>query len=269
MSLLSRLLALLGFGREAPIAPPAPPIVQPEPQPGPGDHGPHQSTAIPIQAVGETGWGEDRPILPGRPDPAPAAPAFPRLVEVPVATSDRFAVLIDPTIGREGGYANHPDDRGGETMWGITIARARAAGYRGAMRDMPRAAAVDIYRLFYWSQPGFDGIDDIDPGLGERLLDAGINCGTDRAGRWLQRALNVLNGKGTLYSDIEVDGKCGALTRAALQSFIQRRGAEGRQVLLECVRAFQAGHYLQLAEGDASQEAFVYGWMRNRIIGVG
>jgi lysozyme family protein len=185
-----------------------------------------------------------------------------------VATTDRFTSLMEGVLGREGGYSNNPADRGGETMFGVTIARARAVGYTGPMRDMTRDQAVEIYRLYYWRQPGFDRIDELDHGLGERLFDAGINCGTSRAGQWLQRALNVMNGQGTLYSDITVDGQCGAMTRAALGSFIQRRGAEGRAVLLEAVRAFQAGHYLGLAEDNPSQEAFIYGWMRTRILGV-
>ena len=37
--------------------------------------------------------------------------------------------LIDELIEREGGYANHPADRGGPTRFGITEAVARAHGY--------------------------------------------------------------------------------------------------------------------------------------------
>jgi hypothetical protein len=68
---------------------------------------------------------------------------------------------------------------------------------------------------------------------------------------------------------ISVAGQCSAMTRASLQSFIQRRGAEGRAVIRECVKSFQAAHYLGLAENDQSQEIFVYGWMRTRILGLG
>ena len=71
---------------------------------------------------------------------------------------DAFDRLINGVIGREGGYANHPDDRGGETMWGVTIAVARRYGYVGRMRDMPRSEAVRIYRARYWSEPGYDRI---------------------------------------------------------------------------------------------------------------
>ena len=54
--------------------------------------------------------------------------------------------LIDALIEREGGYVNHPADRGGPTCFGITEAVARAHGYRGAMRQLPRDEAVAIYR---------------------------------------------------------------------------------------------------------------------------
>ena len=48
-------------------------------------------------------------------------------------------VLIDELIEREGGYVNHPADRGGPTRFGITEAVARAHGYGGAMAELPRA----------------------------------------------------------------------------------------------------------------------------------
>src|SRR3546814_1781938 len=66
--------------------------------------------------------------------------------------------LIDAVIDREGRYVNHPADRGGATCWGITEAVARAEGYAGAMRDLPRADAASIYRRLYWLRPGFDQV---------------------------------------------------------------------------------------------------------------
>src|SRR3546814_10053392 len=73
--------------------------------------------------------------------------------------------LIDEVIGREGGYVNHPVDRGGPTRWGITGAAARAQGWCGDMRRFPRDEAVAIYRRLYWLRPGFDQVAEQAPAL--------------------------------------------------------------------------------------------------------
>jgi lysozyme family protein len=84
---------------------------------------------------------------------------------------------IDALIGREGGYSNNTADAGGETMWGITVAAARAFGYAGPMRELPRATAMQIYRSRYWAQPKFDLVDAVSPALAEKLFDIGVNAG--------------------------------------------------------------------------------------------
>ncbi|HEX8839049.1 MAG TPA: glycosyl hydrolase 108 family protein, partial [Sphingomicrobium sp.] len=66
--------------------------------------------------------------------------------------------LIDGLIDREGGYVDHPADRGGPTCFGITEAVARSNGYAGSMRQFPREQAVAIYRRLYWSRPRFDEV---------------------------------------------------------------------------------------------------------------
>ncbi len=46
--------------------------------------------------------------------------------------------LIEDLIDREGGFVDHPADRGGATCWGVTENVARREGYRGAIRTLPR-----------------------------------------------------------------------------------------------------------------------------------
>ncbi|MEG1325710.1 MAG: glycosyl hydrolase 108 family protein, partial [Janthinobacterium sp.] len=55
-----------------------------------------------------------------------------------------IASVINAILRAEGGYVNDPLDAGGETNFGITVAVARANGYKGAMRDMPEAVARAI-----------------------------------------------------------------------------------------------------------------------------
>jgi lysozyme family protein len=175
--------------------------------------------------------------------------------------------LIDDVIEREGGYVNHPADRGGPTNWGITEAVARRQGYVGEMRTLPRSDAAAIYKRLYWCKPRFDEVAIHAPSLAAELFDTGINMGTGTATAFLQRALNALNREGRDYADLTVDRQIGPSTLAALQAFLRKRGTGGEAVLLKAVEALQGAHYINIAEARSSQEAFVYGWLANRIGG--
>ena len=175
--------------------------------------------------------------------------------------------LIDAVIDREGGYVNHPADRGGPTRWGITEAVARAQGYAGAMRALPREDAVSIYRRLYWQRPAYDQVARRAPLIAAELFDTGVNMGTGTATGFLQRALNALNRAARDYPDITVDREIGPRTLSALDAFLRVRGAGGETVLLRAIEALQGERYIALAERRPSQEAFLYGWLANRIGG--
>ena len=173
--------------------------------------------------------------------------------------------LIDEVIAREGGYSNHPADRGGPTNFGVTEQVARAFGYKGDMRAMPRHTAVAIYRQRYWTAPKFDQVAAICPQIAAEMFDTGVNMGVARAGSFLQRALNALNRQANDYPDIGTDGLVGPMTLNALREFMAKRGAAGGEVLRKALDALQGEFYLSLAERSPSQEAFVYGWLANRV----
>lgn len=169
--------------------------------------------------------------------------------------------VIDGVLAAEGKYVNDARDAGGETNWGITVAVARANGYAGAMRDMPKDVAREIYRRKYVVAPGFDKIGLIDADVAAELVDTGVNMGQATAATMLQRALNVLNNGGTLYPDIAADGQAGPGTRAALTAYLAKRGVEGKKRLLALLNALQGARYVTLAEGRSANEAFMYGWL--------
>jgi len=173
--------------------------------------------------------------------------------------------LIDAVIDREGRYVNHPADRGGPTCWGITEAVARAEGHVGAMRDLPRDMAASIYRRLYWQRPGFDKVALRAPRIAAELFDTGVNMGSAIAAGFLQRALNALNRTARDYPDIAVDRIIGPRTLAALDAFLRVRHAGGETVLLRAMEALQGERYIALAERRPSQEAFLYGWLANRV----
>ena len=85
--------------------------------------------------------------------------------------------LIGGLIDREGGYANHPADKGGPTCFGITEAVARAHGFAGAMKNLPRDEAAAIYRRLYWLRPRFDQVAKRSWRIAAELFDTGVNMG--------------------------------------------------------------------------------------------
>ncbi len=122
-------------------------------------------------------------------------------------TNDEYGIgpLIDALIEREGNFVHHPADRGGATCFGITEAVARAHGYGGAMRDLPRREAVAIYRRLYWLRPRFDQVALSAPRLAAEMFDTGANMGPAVAATFLQRALTALNRSGDDYGNYILD----------------------------------------------------------------
>lgn len=172
---------------------------------------------------------------------------------------------LDVLIGKEGGYTNDPRDSGGETIWGITKFTADSFGYKGDMKLMTKDQAKEIYRARYWIQPKFDQVYKINPAIAMEMFDTGVNMGSGTAVKFLQRALNVLNNGGTTYPDMAVDGGLGAMTLAALQKFLDTRKQDGVVVMMKMLNAQQAVKYMEISENAAKNEAFMYGWVHNRV----
>lgn len=173
--------------------------------------------------------------------------------------------IIDCIVSREGGYVNHPSDKGGPTCWGITEAVARLEGYTGDMRNMPREFAVAVYRRRYVDKPGFAPIIKLSDRIAEELVDTGVNMGPGIPSIWLQRVLNALNRQGRNYGDIKVDGDIGPATISALSKLLAARGREGEIAVLRLLNCLQGVRYLEIAEAKQSQEDFLFGWILNRV----
>lgn len=165
----------------------------------------------------------------------------------------------------EGGYSNHADDPGGETIYGITERIARANGYSGPMPLMPPATAREIAREEFWIRPGFDRIAQISPSIAKELFDTNLNLWSGAAAKFLQRSLNILNKGAAIYPDLLVDGKLGPESRACLAAYLKYRAPDGERVLLLALNGLQCAEYIRQAEANEHKEAFVYGWIAKRV----
>ena len=92
----------------------------------------------------------------------------------------------------EGGYCNHPQDPGGPTNFGITIADYRKYIKPGASADDVRAMRLEeakaIYRSKYWRALR---CDELPAGVDDTIFDYGVNSGVARAGKVLRRVLGM------------------------------------------------------------------------------
>ena len=150
-------------------------------------------------------------------------------------------------------------------MYGITEAVARAAGYAGPMRLLPIDLARAIIRNEYYVRPGFALVEPLSFRIAEELLDTAVNMGPRKPCQWLQQLLNALNRQGVDYPDLVADGQIGPTTAGALKAFLAVRGADGESVMLAGLNALQGAEYVRLALARESNEAFLYGWLRNRV----
>ena len=173
--------------------------------------------------------------------------------------------LVDGLTEREGDYIDHPADRGGPTRFGITEAVARAHGYFGARARFPRVEAEAIYKRLYWRRPRFDEVASRAPRVAAELFDTGANMGPGVAATFLQRALTALNRNGSDYCNLVPDGRIGPRTLAALDAFLAVRGSSAETVLLRAPEALQGERYVRLAKKRPANEAFLYGWLANRL----
>lgn len=172
---------------------------------------------------------------------------------------------IDGVLAREGGYVNDSRDAGGETNFGITVAVARANGYAGPMRNLPRELAKRIYTDRYWRQPWFDRIAPLSMPIAEKALDVGVNMGPGIAAGFIQVALNAFNRQGRDYPDVVVDGAIGPASLAALQALLTFRGANGELVMLRAIACLQGARYLSISQSRPANEEFCFGWFLNRV----
>lgn len=176
--------------------------------------------------------------------------------------------IIHGLLGREGGYVNNPHDRGGETIWGITVETARRNKYMGSMRDMPREVAVGIYYNEYFVVPGFNKVQDYSSAICEELFDTGVLSGPSVAVRFLQRSLNLLNRTHTdtpFFKDLVVDGALGNASLSALRIILEKRGSDGELVLLRMLNCLQGAYFVEITERREQNEEFTYGWFLHRV----
>lgn len=166
----------------------------------------------------------------------------------------------------EGGYVNDPADRGGATRYGVTEAVARQAGYTGDMRrfpkhcDGPTTACADEVYLRNYVRP-FMAVVNVEPALGQELVDTGVNMGTGTAALFWKQALNDLGGFGLPIK--------GGVTSADMAAYAKLQRSAGPvaacKAMLERLDARQEARYRAIVAKRPANKKFLKGWLNHRI----
>lgn len=166
-----------------------------------------------------------------------------------VTPDERFNRCFKAVLKHEGGYVDHPRDPGGATNLGITLGTAKA--YRldidgdgdvdkNDVRLLTPATAAPVYRDGYWNKCS---CDNLPAGVDYMVFDLAVNSGTNRAIRYLQRAVGAVE-----------DGKLGPKTLLAVQNsnaaVIVSRMSDTREAFFRSLPTF---------------DVFGKGWLRRLI----
>ena len=163
---------------------------------------------------------------------------------------NNFEIALKEVFFVEGGYSDHPEDKGGKTKYGITEGTLAAwlTEYpevrRMGIQDVTPHIAGVIYRDLYWDKVRGD---ELPRGVSLMVFDSAVHAGPSRAIRWLQGA-----------GGERVDGIIGPKT---LQAANRTNRSSSTHYPLLAVKEM-AMYRLMLARNN---ETFVKGWF-NRII---
>ena len=166
---------------------------------------------------------------------------------------DKRQMFLDQvtSIGHEGGYANNPDDPGGETKYGISrkfLIEAYSGvdkvfkGNTGAEIDIENLSEEDAHTIYRK-----EFMPAVEKNYGEnqftlKMADIAINAGAGMATEIMQRSLQDMG------EDVEADGKMGDITRQAFS----RAFAEDPDKLMKSVIKHQTSFYT--GEGVDNEE---------------
>ncbi|MGZ8164094.1 MAG: glycoside hydrolase family 108 protein [Methylobacter sp.] len=161
--------------------------------------------------------------------------------------------MIADIIRIEGGYVNHPNDKGGPTQYGVTLKTLEAWRNEDLeARDvqlLSKSEAAEIYEANYYLQPG---INHLPESLQPVVFDMAVNMGPLRAIKLMQQVIHKMG------TPITIDGHIGPRTR---QSAVIACNVYGSEVLRQ-ICALRKDCYREIAAHDPSQRVFLAGWIK-------
>lgn len=160
-------------------------------------------------------------------------------------SKDNFDACLREILHHEGGWSNHNKDPGGMTMLGVTKQTYEDwVGHsvtEAVMRSLTPAKVAPLYQKKFWDVMCCDFLPS---GLDLCVFDFGVNAGTNRSSRYLQKLVGAVQ-----------DGSIGPKTIQAVGSAVKDIGAEK---LISNFQASRREFYKRLV----TFQTFGRGWLR-------
>ena len=165
--------------------------------------------------------------------------------------------IIDDIIEKEGGYVNHPDDRGGPTNLGITLITAKSwfgpSYTEESLKELTKEQAKKIYKKAFYIDTGFNLLPEH---IQASVIDAAVMSGPRRATRILQETINTFK-----LGRLVVDGILGPLTYREARAMDQLWGPW----LINNYADIRILYYIRIVVNNTSQLVFLKGWVNRAL----
>jgi lysozyme family protein len=172
-----------------------------------------------------------------------------------------FQRCLAMILRHEGGFVDHPADRGGPTNRGVTqktfikylgakfpnLSEAELAGY--SVKEITDEQVAEIYYQGYWRPARC--VELANEALAAVVFDAAVNHGPRQALRLCQQGAGM--------SAYDCDGRWGPQTRGRIAA-----ASADTVGLIDGMLLARERFYRQLVQDDPSQGVFLRGWM-NRL----
>lgn len=175
----------------------------------------------------------------------------------PWSTPGPFTRSLEMLLRHEGGYVDHPDDKGGPTNKGVTksvydsFRRSKGLPMR-SVKELTADELHEIYYIGYWLQARCPEMPT--EAMAALMFDAAVNHSPKRAIKLLQQGAGM--------ADAKCDGVWGIKTRSAVVA-----AAANALALVDSCLLRRERFYLEIVKNNPKQGAFLNGWM-NRVAGL-
>lgn len=157
-----------------------------------------------------------------------------------------FDLAFRDLIDLEGGFVDHPMDKGGPTKWGISQRSYPKVDIKALTPEEAKA----IYLADYWQKLSLDSLTFY--GVKRELFEQGVNLGVDKAARHAQWACKLLG------EPCVIDGTIGPKTIETLEKV----SGANLNALIKVLNGLQFSYYVGLVSKNPTQQVFLVGWLR-------